>query len=175
LEWQSGLPEGYGSPASADGPQGVIEGLWHDHPELYRDLLGVAEESPWHPTPQVLATFVARGLLPDLDADIRKVLMQHTVDLGTARVERVYDARGWVVHNQPAVSISMASQLVHTQELHTYVRHLDDCNEVIGLWVGDRTSSLKGQIVAVTGTVGQHRRRLLALTQRTEMQTIKGA
>jgi len=152
--------------------QGVIEVLWHDQPDLYRDLLRIEEARQWRPTPQVLATFVARGLLPDLDADIRNLLAQHVVNLGTARVERVYDARGWVVHNQPAVSISLASQLLHTQELRTYVRQLDDCNKVIGLWVGDRTSSLKGQIIAVTGTVGQHRRRLLALTQRTEMQTL---
>jgi hypothetical protein len=151
---------------------GVIEGLWHDQPELYRDLLGVEAALEWHPTPQVLATFVAQGLLPDLDTDIQKLLTQHAVDLGTARVERVYGTRGWIVHNQPAVSISIASQLIHKQDLRTYVRQLDDCNKVIGLWVSDRTSSLKGQIVAVTGTVGQHRRRLLALTQRAEMQTL---
>jgi hypothetical protein len=152
--------------------QGIIEGLWHDHPDLYRDLLGVVEESQWHPTPQVFATFVARGLLPDLDADIRKLLAQHAVDLGTARVERVYDVRGWVVDSQPAVSISIASQLVHTQDLRTYVRSLNDVKAMIGLWVGDRTASLKGQIVAVTGTISQHRRRLLALTQRPEMQAL---
>ncbi|HWR26443.1 MAG TPA: Piwi domain-containing protein [candidate division Zixibacteria bacterium] len=150
----------------------VVEDLWHEQPNVFKNLRDVKQESDWQPTPQAHAGFVANGLLADIEPEIKKILQEKTQDIGNARVERVHDARGWVVQGHPAVSVSISSHLIYKQDLKSYTSSISTPEDLNGLWVVDKTSTLKGEIIGVEGRLGQHRKRLLALTQREEMQEI---
>lgn len=151
----------------------VVRELWNEQPKIFGNLLDIVEDSSWQSTSQMVADFVARGLFTDIDAEIRRVLAQKSQDLGNARVERVYDVRGWVVQNQPAVSISISSRLVYKQDLKQYIAARSTAPEDLkGLLVADKSSSLKGEIAGITGKMNQHRERLLAMNPREETQEL---
>ncbi|MBI4298636.1 MAG: hypothetical protein HY666_02640 [Chloroflexi bacterium] len=150
----------------------VVSALWSEQPDIFKDLRRVVEDPDWRSTPQVNADFVARGLIPDLEPKLRSLLAEKRQDLGDAFVDRVYDTRSWVVQGRPAVSISISSRLIHKQDLKTYASSLTSLDDLLGLWAADKTSSLKGEIVEIIGPLREHRERLLALTQREEMQGI---
>jgi len=59
-----------------------------------------------------------------------------------------------------------------SQDLKTYARQVAPPEQLIGLVVADKLSGSKGEIVGITGNVGEHRERLLALTQREESKAI---
>lgn len=71
--------------------------------------------------------------------------------------------------DDPAISISISSNLVSNQDLNDVATSAGTPDGLVDLWVGDETSSLKGQIVEISGPVGDHRARLMALTQREDM------
>jgi hypothetical protein len=169
--WTSGhiLTDAPQSPSEIDR---FVEELWQEDPATYGDLISVKLDETWSISPQAQADFVARGLLEDLRPRIQQVLETKSISRGRVRIERVYEARGWVVFNQPAVSVSVSSRLIYCDDLWTYARHLPDPKELIGLWVADKTSTMKGVIVGISGVVGEHRKRLLATTRREEMQEI---
>src|SRR5262245_60807874 len=51
----------------------VIEALWQEQPDIFSSLHAIVEDPEWQPTAQAQADFVARGLLTDLDLEIRPV------------------------------------------------------------------------------------------------------
>ena len=81
-------------------------------------------------------------------------------------------AWGWVVQNQPAVSISVSSRIVHKQDLEEFAATVGKPEDLIGLWVAAKSSTLKGQVTSISGTLAEHRARLLALTQDEKMQDL---
>jgi hypothetical protein len=151
----------------------VVETLWEEQPAVFKDLQRVTPNPSWQPTPLAEAKFVANGLAADLESVIRSFLNTKREDLGNAGIERTYELRGWVVQGQPALSLSISSTLFHKQSLKGYVAaNGTSADDIIGLMVGDRTGTLKGEINDVVGTVREHRERLLALTKRKEMQEL---
>lgn len=160
------------APHSQEEITKVVEELWAEQPDVFKDLQGVTQDPSWRLISQAQAEFVARGLFADVDTEVRRILAEKAQDLGNARVERVYETRGWVVQGQPAMSISIFSHLLHKRDLKAFATQISKPEDLIGLWVADKTSSLKGEIIAIAGRVDEHRKRLLALTQREEMQDI---
>jgi Piwi domain len=150
----------------------VIEALWQEQPDIFSSLHAIVEDPEWQPTAQAQADFVARGLLMDLGLEIRPLLAAKAQDLGRVRVELVHEVRGWVVDGQAAVSISIASRLLSKEDVKAYAARLTNGDSLLGLWVADKTSTLKGEIVGITGQLAAHRRRLLTLTQRSEMRQV---
>jgi hypothetical protein len=150
-----------------------VENLWQEDPATYRYLISVKLDEAWSISTQAYADFVAKGLLEDLRPRIQQVLRAKSISLGEVKIERIYETRGWVVENQPSVSISVSSRLIHRDDLWTYARSLSDKKDLGGVWVADKTSpTMKGVIVGISGLVSEHRKRLLAITQREEMQEI---
>ena len=151
----------------------AVEELWHEQPSTFRGLVDVLENFTAKPSPQMQSDFVARGMFADIDKRIRQLLVSKTQDLGNARVERVYEVRGWVVGGKPTVSISVSSHIVHKQDLKAhFATHLRKPQDLTRLFVGDKTSTLKGEITEIVGEMKAERVRLSALTQREEMQEI---
>jgi len=151
----------------------VVEELWHEQGDIFRSLHEVKQDSACQPTPQMVADFVARGLFADIDGQLRQLLSSKVQDLGSARIERAYETRGWVINGKPAVSISVSSHVIHKQDLKTYFTNsCQKPEDLLGVFVRDKTSTLKGEIVEVAGEMKAHRTRLLAFTQREEMQEI---
>jgi hypothetical protein len=62
----------------------VVEELWREQPNVFKDLRDVKPEADWQPTHQAHAAFVANGLLADLDPEIKKILRGKTQDIGNA-------------------------------------------------------------------------------------------
>jgi hypothetical protein len=163
----------------ADNPQDVteimkvVEELWREQGDIFRGLHEVKQDFACQPTPQMVADFVARGLFTDIDGQIRQLLSSKVQDLGNARVERIYETRGWVIDGKSAVSISVSSHVIHKQDLKTYFTN--SCrkpDDLVGIFVRDKTSTLKGEILEIAGNMKAHRSRLLAFTEREEMQEI---
>jgi hypothetical protein len=101
------------SPQDATAMMCVVEDFWREQADVFGALQEVVEDPHWQPTAQAQADFVARGLLADLEIEIRGLLVPKAQDLGNVRVELVHELRGWVVTGQPAVSISVSSRLFY--------------------------------------------------------------
>jgi len=159
-------------PRSEDEIKELINLLWKEDSKTYQSLIKLRLEQNDHLPPQVYTDFVARGLLEDLRPAMQQALQADARSIDKARIERVYDVRGWVVDGEPAVSLSISSRMIYKDDLRTYAATLNDPDELVGLWVADKTSTLKGEIKAISGTLAENRERLLAITQREEMQQI---
>ena len=55
-------------------------------------------------------------------------------DLDLARVERVHEVRGWVVNDEPSVSLSISSRLVYRSDLAEFTRSVTRLDDLKGLW-----------------------------------------
>ncbi len=150
----------------------LVRALKRAQPEIFKALLQVTHDATWRPTAQARADFVARALFADLHSHMTQVLAALVQDLGQARAERTYTVSGWVVDGEPAVSLSITSRLVAKQPFVAFARQARGGDALRGMWVSDASSSLKGQVTEVTGTVGGLRNHLLSLTQREEMRRL---
>ncbi len=159
-------------PQAEEAITSVITALWSEQPEIFKSLLAVHRDLAWRPNPQVEADYAACGLFADLQPEVAKILSSLSQDLGSIRIDRVCDVRGWVVRGQPAISVSVASRLLAKRDLKTYAGQVSTTDQLIGLMVMDKTSNLKGEIVEVIGTVADHRDRLLKVAQREESKEI---
>jgi hypothetical protein len=146
----------------------VLERLWTSQPTVFGDLRGLRLATGWQPTTSTLADFVGVGVVRKLDRELRRTLPER-VDLGSLWAERVYDARGWEILGQPAVSISVSSRLIHKQLLPAYAGRLASNDDLVRLMVYDVTGSLKGEIEGVVGRLKDHRARLSGVASRPEM------
>lgn len=152
----------------------VVQDLWKEQPDIFQYLIGVHPNN-WKPSPQAQADFVARGLVPELEEKIQTILAQDAKVIGDARIERVYSTRGWAVDGNPAISLSITSNLIYKQDLKTYIsrntqRALKE--SITGLWVADKIGTMKGEIVDFVGQLKEVRSQLLNLTQREKMQDL---
>ncbi len=154
----------------AEDIMNVVKVLWSEQSNTFKDLRKAVPDPDWRPSAFTQADFVAKGLMSDLEPKILSILSRERQTLGSAMVERVSERRAWVVQQIPAVSISISSRLVYKDDLKTYAQKVAANNDLIGLWVADKTSSLKGEITEVVGPAGDEKERLLALTTRAEMQ-----
>lgn len=160
------------SPPPDEALKPVIADLWKEQPDIFQGLLAIQPDASWRPTAQVQADFVARALFRNLQPEVNQVLAPLSQDLGRVRIHRTCDVRGWVVRGQPAISISVVSRLLAKQDLRAYARQATPLEQLVGLAVTDKLSGSKGEIAGITGTVREHRERLLALTQREESRVI---
>lgn len=154
--------------ADPEAIQPIIEQLWKTQAETFRNLTGIRLDPEWTPTAQAMADFVARSIEDDQHYAIRAALANEKADLGNARVEREAELRGWVVNNQPAVSVSVSSHLVLTSDLSQHLKTLKDPEDIVGLWAEAKGSNFKGEIVTVIGQLKDHRKRLLSLATKPE-------
>lgn len=158
------------TPISEEETSSVVESIWSEQQEIFRDLRRVYRDADWRPSPQAQADFVATGLFPDIEPKICQILSKNVVDLGNARVDREHEVRGWVVENEPAVSVSVSSHVFYKQDFVSYAKTCSP-DSLIGMWVADRASSLKGEIVEVDGILSSHRKRLLNFTKGNKKST----
>jgi len=159
-------------PKNSDEMMKIVKNLWDEQPDIFKDLRNVKKDETWNPSSFANAKFVANGLIPDFDREINKILKMNSQEIGESRIERVCDTRGWVINGQSAISISIHSSLIYLKDLKSYLSTNSSPEEVVGLWVKDKTSSMKGEIINLEGTLSDHRVRLLTLTKRPEMLKI---
>lgn len=161
--------------ASQDTLTAQLETLWQNHPDSFQNLHAI-EVAAAPPSLQGVAELVAGSMLDAWRPAIQQVLADFAVDLGKARLKRFHEASAWVVQGQPAVALSVSSQIELKQSLSAFGNSQPNWQDVMGLWVADRHGNLKGEIVAALGPLSDHRRRLEALTKdETHLATLRQA
>lgn len=137
-----------------------LKQLWTEEP--FKDVQSITFNTTWKPSAWELGEFAARGLLANYQTEIRGVLEPQKQHFGKIRVDRDYALRGWAVNNEPAVSITVSSNIFHTQLLHEFAATLKSPQELIGMMVAVTAKDFKGTIVEITGNVREMREWLLS-------------
>lgn len=139
-----------------------LKELWEKEDSL-SDIQGITLNPSWKPLASEIGDFAARGLLANYQAEIRKILDPKKQNFGKIRIDRDYSLRGWAVGEQPTVSISVSSNIVHVQNLDQYASGVKDHEELIGMMVVVVSAKdFKGEICEITGELSEKREWLLA-------------
>ena len=150
----------------------AIEQWKTDVPDLYRNLASIEEIMDWVPSPRNLADYIFWSKIVPIEDDLRLALGKMSVAVENGRIEREYQLRRWAVEGQPALSLTIQSQMLHNRNLHEYAQSLSDQSQIVGLSVVDKTSTMQGIVKSITGTLAESRETLLEMTRRDVMQTI---
>ena len=150
----------------------VIEALWKEQSDTFRNLQWIKQELNFEITSQVKADFVASGLFRDIEREIKLMLTQKSQDISKVKIERTYGVKALVVNGNPSISISVQSNLIYKQDFKTYASQVADPEELIGIIVKDKGSTLKDEIVEITGRLRAHRTRLLSLTKKADSKLL---
>ena len=104
---------------------------------------------------------MAQALLDDVAPAINKSLLQYQQNRTKYSINRKCDRRGWVVDGQPAVSISIRSELEYKDDLSAYAATTQNANDLIGLHVLDKTKPFESsmEITGIVGNLGESDRR----------------
>lgn len=143
-----------------------------DVPKLYRHLLSIEEDMHWQPSAQNIADFIYWSKIVPIEDELRLALGKMSVAVEKGRIEREYHLKRWGVDGQPALSLTIESQLLYDRNLHQYTEDIKNRNDIIGLPVSDKTSTMTGIVKSITGTLYDRREALLDMTRRDVMQTI---
>ena len=153
----------------------VIQSLWETDDEFYKDLHFVLLDTLWETSASAMAAYTTRRISDQLSKKMNQKLVEYDEKLGNVIIQRTFKPRGWVVSGKPAISISVSSNLFYRQDLATLYSS-EPGIRLENLFVKDKHSNLKGEIVAVAGQVRDHRARLLALSSsETSRKTIAAA
>lgn len=144
--------------------QGTLSTIRKSASDIFGHVHKLAPVENWQPSSNEHADYVARGILSRLSHKIREILTGSQVDLGNAYVERDYEIRGWVIQGEPAISLSISSNLLYKGDLAEYARNIDNPDELIGTWVIVKTQNFKGEIVNAVGSLAEHKSRLLDIS-----------
>lgn len=160
-----------------DAPRTVVElmialDIIKGETDTFKHVAGIVQDEGWVFTPQAAGAFAVRALIPEYEDALIAAMRGMGLKLANAVVQREVRVKDWVVEDYPALSLSITSHVYYDKLLSKYMPTLDQAEAVIGLQVADNTSTLRGEIVALVGTVGEHRARLLELTKRPVMQDI---
>lgn len=152
----------------------AIKHIRKNEKDNFRDLSGVNLVEDWIPTAQAQAEFMAQGLFSNIAYETQQIL-EPPIDLdGKAIVRREADIRGWVVKGEPAISISIESQVIYKDDLKTYAARLSNPDEELkGLFVCDKVrlengTVFKGEIISIVGRIDYEisRQELLDVAQK---------
>lgn len=159
-----------------DAANDFLKELWGKEEETLKDVQSITANLSWKPSAWEQGDFAARGLLANFQNEIRRILEPKKQDFGPIRVDRDYALRGWAVNDTPAVSISVSSNISHTQLLSDYAAGLADLQDLVGMMVVVTAKDFKGEITEVTGNLGEMRDWLLSKsTDETTRNLIKRA
>lgn len=143
-----------------------------DAPELYRNLSTIEEIMLWDASPRNIADFIFWSRIIPIEDDLRLALGKMGVAVEKGRIEREYKLRRWAVAGQPALSLTIQSQMLYDRNLYQYTEEIDDRSKIVGLSVTDKTSTMTGTVKSIVGTLAERRETLLGMTRREVMQTI---
>jgi len=154
-----------------DDMQDALKAFWNGSGGDFGNVISIVVDPDWKPNTLTIADFVASGLASLRHWDIKNLLQKYNRNISRARIEREHYVRGWDLNGVPVISISVSSTIASTVNFAKHARELSsDMHErVLGLFVRDKTSTMRGEIVRVIGKLRDHRARLLQLTKRKKM------
>ncbi len=154
----------------------TLQSLWSETDKVFQQNLERINHAPdLHPSLQGVANFVAHALLGDVERKIDATLATYRQDKGTYYINLICNRFGWVVNGQPAVSLSIRSNIDYKDDLKTFMaQHPND--DIIGLYATDKTKPYNSamEITKIIGKLGDstHRARLLSYDLNTEMRRL---
>lgn len=132
-------------------------------------LLKVQEIKPiastWEASALKLGEFAARYLLAKKRKEIEEELRTKETKIDKIQIVREYAVRGYVVNNEPAVSITISSSILSTETLDKHAKKLSN-EELIGEMVAVEGENFKGTIVKIIGKVTEKRQWLLDIAKK---------
>lgn len=152
------------------------EALWGAVRELgaaqprFAAITDVQPIPAWQPDAAEVAEIVVRGWVEGYEPAIAAALGRMSFQLKHMTVEREAAVHPWVIEGAPALSVSVHTRLLYFQPFNDFANALEKSADLVGLRVADRTSTLEGEIIKVMGHLGEHRQRLIQLTQRAAMR-----
>jgi hypothetical protein len=155
----------------------LLKELWKGQENTFKNSLETITLLPHlKPSSQGIADFVATALLNDVAPGIDKILSASRKDKEEYYITLIAERYGWVMHGQPAVSVSIRSKLEYKDDVKTYAATLPDINKLIDLSVFDKTKpdfNSSMPITEIVGTLGEsgRRERLLSFDLSPDMRT----
>ena len=156
----------------------ILQEIWEtsDEEDVLRSLENIEICPNDTASTHGVANFVARSLQDDFSRTINNALAKHRREEKTYYVNLKCRLRGWVVNNQPAVSVSITSELESKIDLKTYLGTHSDLAQLKGLNVTDKTKPFQTSmpITGIVGRLGENdtRARLLAFKPPAEMKQL---
>jgi hypothetical protein len=143
-------------------PVRILMALTEDTRSLATTALeSVEEEYNFLPSPALIADWVSRGPVAALDTALIDSLQTYARDIPGGRVQPDYRVQSWVIRGQPALSLSVTLQVTTSRALHIHSAELSNMQQMIGLHVWEPITRRLGEIIGVTGTVGEQRQRMM--------------
>jgi hypothetical protein len=158
------------------GAEAIAAGLrklWEQDAETFGAVTGIERKPSALIAAYHRAAFAARGLWDarGVGKRCKQELDKHQRSLGSVQLSRHLAVRPWEVIGEPALSLSVDSQIELSENAWIVARRRG-ANSLIGSWVADRFGALKGQIVKNTGSLGQNRERLLRYNPKEDIARI---
>lgn len=138
-----------------------------EDPDLYMFVDTLALDPDFQPDARTYADFMLRTKLAELEKPLENALAKFNSKLATktgmVRAEREYKLTPWIVGGQPALSLSISARLVYEQDAQTFAETMPDPAALKGLRAKEKHTGLTGEIVKITGTVGERRPHMLSV------------
>ncbi len=143
----------------------LLRHLWTHHSEDFRDLRSIQCITIDGVTPQHQADYAHALINKRLGYQMRQMLKAENFEMGNVRIERRYETRAWDIQGQPALSITVRSNVILTQGFSAIAAKLDDPESLIGTWALVTAQDFKGKIIGIVGPLAEHRDRLFNASQ----------
>lgn len=150
----------------------LLDACWEKQDDRYRNLRGLSVDADFSVNAQAQADFMAGGIWKALKWDVQDALAPFETYVKPVHVERRCLCNPVVVDGQPALQLSLTSDMTHDNTLREYLDRYPD-TDLVGLDVTDhlKKSSL-GTITEVVGTLSSNRKRLLKHNLSKQMSTL---
>ena len=110
----------------------LLKELWEGQDTIYKESLESIERIHYDASTKGIADFVAKALLDDVASTINASLLRHRQEKEKYFINLVCLRYGWVVYGQPAVSISIESELEYKDDLKKHAATVQNVNGLIG-------------------------------------------
>lgn len=135
----------------------VVEELWTMELEGFDLVENVTLRNDWSPSAEAISQFVVRGILDFAKSTVKNILSKERFIVRNVIIDRSYELKGIVLHNQPALQITVNSPMSSSQKLKDLYQESSP-DSIIDVAV--KCKDTKGHVEAIIGELKDHRTRL---------------
>ncbi|KKN21252.1 hypothetical protein LCGC14_0927240 [marine sediment metagenome] len=143
-----------------------LEQLWSDENETFSNLTKIYYIKNKSLPPKALADFSASFLSHKFRRGIFKILEKYDKQEKELKIRKELNIRGWNINNDPAISLSVNSNIYYENTIDIFKAQLKTKDDLIGFEVIDIGLTHKGKITGFSGILKDHRNRLLKITSK---------
>ena len=142
----------------------VVRILWDDETKVFQQVLSIFRSSK-RPSNYDKGRFVLHLMREEKGTNIWNLLVNERKKLLKVTVTKEHELRPWDIKGvvNPVISSNISSSALYEDDLSTYIAK-NSPEKAIGLYVKDKNSTLKGEVVRIIGKLEDHRSRLERIT-----------